>query len=162
MEACEVTKTKISITDDIELRNELDQIYEVASQVLLCKFALALAAHILELINYTDPVNDIIKEGFLINEQWQKGNIRMHDVRQVSFKIHQMAKASENAIVCAALRVAGHAVATGHMRQHAMVASDYAIRVINLLKPDNMDAVKKERLWQINQLKEIKKENIDS
>ena len=54
------------------------------------------------------------------------------------------------------MRVCGHAVATGHMKEHAMVASDYAVRVIDLLHPDKMDEVRKERLWQIDRLKEIK------
>ena len=67
-----------------------------------------------------------------------------------------MAKSSEDDIISTALRIVGHAVATGHMKEHAMVASDYAAKVINSLCPTNMDAVKKERLWQINHLKEIK------
>ncbi len=53
----------------------------------------------------------------------------------------------------------GHAVAAGHMKEHAMVASDYAVKVINLKYPMDMEAVKKERLWQIDELKEIKKSN---
>lgn len=153
-----MTKTKIKIADDTKLRKELDFEYENSSQVQLCKYALDLATHILELINYPDLDNDTITEGFLINEQWQKGNARMHDVRKISFKIHQMAKASENVIICTALRVVGQAVATGHMKEHSMVASDYAVKVINLLNPNSMDAVKKERMWQINHLKEIKKQ----
>ena len=152
----QMIKVKIKIVDDIELRKELDSEYEISSQVKLCKYALLLATHTLELINYPDMDNDIIKEGFFINEQWQKGNVRMHDVRQIGFKIHQMAKASEDDIICTALRVVGQAVATGHMKEHAMVASDYAVKVINCLYPNNMDAVKKERMWQINHLKEIK------
>ncbi len=151
-----MTKSRINIVDDAELRDELDQEYDSASQVQLCRYALMLAVHILELIDDTDLDDGTIKEGFLINEQWQSGKARMHDVRQASFRIHQMAKMSEDAIVSAALRVAGHAVATGHMRQHAMVASDYAIRVINLLYPNRMEAVKKERLWQIDHLKQSK------
>ena len=151
-----MTKVKIKIADDTELRKELDSEYEISSQVKLCKYALLLAAHILELINYPDMDNDTIKEGFFINEQWQKGNVRMHDVRQIGFKIHQMAKASEDDIICTALRVVGQAVATAHMKEHAMVASDYAVKVINLVHPNNMDEVKKERLWQINHLKKIK------
>ena len=151
-----MTKVKIKIVDDTELRKELDMEYDFSSQEQLCKYALLLAHHILELINYPDMDNETIKEGFFINEQWQKGNARMHDVRKISFKIHQMAKSSEDDIISTALRVVGHAVATGHMKEHAMVASDYAVKVINLLCPNNMDAVKKERLWQINHLKEIK------
>lgn len=151
-----MTKVKIKIVDDTELRKELDMEYDFSSQEQLCKYALLLAHHILELINYPDMDNETIKEGFFINEQWQKGNVRMHDVRQIGFKIHQMAKASEDDIICTALRVVGQAVATAHMKEHAMVASDYAVKVINLVHPNNMDEVKKERLWQINHLKEIK------
>ena len=73
----------------------------------------------------------------------------------IFFKIHQFAKTNEDPVSKAALRVIGHAVSAGHMKEHAMVASDYAVKVINLLHPDNMDAVKKERLWQIEHLKEI-------
>ncbi len=151
-----MTKPKIKIMDDPKLRKELDYEYELSSQVQLCKYALDLAAHIFELINYPVLDQDTIKEGFLINEQWQQGNARMHDVRQISFKIHQMAKASEDVIITTALRVAAHAVAAGHMQEHAMVASDYAVKTINLLNPKNMDAVKQERLWQINRLRKIK------
>ena len=86
--------------------------------------------------------NDTINEGFFINEQWQKGNARMYDVRQAGFRIHRMTKASDDDITRTALRVVGQAVATGHMKEHAMVASDYA--------------VKHERLWQISCLKAIK------
>ena len=105
-----MTKAKIRIPDDTKLRCRLDQEYEDASQIQLCKYALMLAAHILELINYPD--SDTIKEGFLLNELWQQGSARIHDVRQISFRIHQIAKASEDASVSAALRVVGHAVAT--------------------------------------------------
>ena len=118
-----MTKTRIRIPDNTELRTRLDQEYEDASQVQLCRYALMLAAHILKLIDGSKLNHDTIKEGFWINEQWQEGNARMHDVRQVSFKIHQMAKASEDMAVCTALRVVGHAVATAHMREHKAVNS---------------------------------------
>lgn len=151
-----MTKVKIKMVDDSQLRKELDLEYDLSSQVKLCKYALLLAKHILQLINYPDAKNEIIKMGFVVNEKWQNSEARMHDVRQIAFKIHQLAKKNEDEIISTALRVVGHAVATGHMREHAMVASDYAIKVINFLYPNNIDAVKKERLWQIEQLKKIK------
>ena len=43
-----MTKTRISIPDDTELRFRLDQEYEDASQVQMCRYALMLAAHILK------------------------------------------------------------------------------------------------------------------
>lgn len=36
-----------------------------------------------------------------------------------------------------------------------MVASDYAIKTINLISPNDFDAVTKERRWQFNKLKKV-------
>lgn len=63
--------------------------------------------------------------------------------------MHQLAKVCNDPVVQAALRVAGQAVGTGHMREHTMVASDYTIKTINLKYPNDINAVKAEREWQI-------------
>jgi hypothetical protein len=135
------TKVKIKISDDIILRNRLDELYENTNQVTLAQWSLCLAKHILEITAMEYWYNQIVLNGFAVNEQWQNEKARMHDVRQAGFKIHQLAKQSENEIEKAALRVLGQAVATGHMREHAMVASDYAVKVINLLCPNDIIAV---------------------
>lgn len=46
------------------------------------------------------------------------------------------------------------AVAAGHMREHAMVASDYVIKVVNLLYPKGQRAILDESHWQIDRLQE--------
>ena len=76
----------------------------------------------------------------------------MHDVRQAGFKIHALTKETEDVLYITVLRVIGQAVGTGHMREHAMVASDYAIKVVNLLQPGNKEAIITEREWQISNL----------
>lgn len=146
------TKVKIKINDNPELRLKLDTIYEKKSQIQMAQWAIKLAKHILESINYDYTNYEAIQEGFKINERWQRGELRMHDVRQAGFKIHKIAKECPDLITQAALRVAGHAVGTGHMKEHAMVASDYAVKVINLMFPDNVEAVTKERKWQLEAL----------
>ncbi|WP_242852632.1 putative immunity protein [Acetobacterium bakii] len=143
------TMVKIKIKDNVELREKLDRIYEDTSQLELAHWALNLTKHIFSLIDYDYESESIIVDGFTANEMWQQGKARMHDVRQAGFKVHQLAKASSDVIFQAALRVAGQAIGTGHMREHAMVASDYAIKVVNLKFPDNISAVKTEREWQI-------------
>ncbi len=149
-----MTKTKIRIMDDAKLREELDREYESSTKAQSCRYALMLARHILEMISCQE--NETIKEGFLTDEKLLKGDESVGDVRKASLKIHRMARECEDPLVSAALRVCGHAVAAGHMKEHAMVASDYAVRVIDLLHPGKMDEVRKERLWQIDRLKEIK------
>ena len=65
------TKVKIKILDDVGLRTVLDAAYEQSSQVKICKYVLALAKHILELVHYEDMNNAIIQNGLKINEEWQ-------------------------------------------------------------------------------------------
>ena len=147
------TRAKIKINDVPELRTILDTIYDSKTQIQLARWALGLAEHILALVEY-DYKNDLaIQNGFTVNKMWQANAARMFDVRQAGFKVHQQAKACDDQVVQAALRVAGQAVGTGHMREHAMVASDYAIKTINLKYPGDMDAVISEREWQINSLR---------
>ncbi|MBR3356677.1 MAG: hypothetical protein IKG46_02505 [Solobacterium sp.] len=150
-----MTRVKIRIRDDTAARDRLDAEYEASSQIRMCRYALQLANHIFQLIDYPETENEMIREAFHVNELWQSGNARMHDVRKAAFRIHQAAKECSDGITAAALRTAGHAAASAHMKEHAMVASDYAVRVINLLYPDDMDAVRKEREWQLTALKSI-------
>lgn len=150
-----MTKTKIKMADDVGFRKILDNEYEKSSQVKLCKYALLLSTHILAMVEFEDMSNPIIQAGYVVNENWQRGKARMHDVRQAGFEIHRLAKNNPDSITQTALRVLGQAVATGHMREHAIVASDYAVKVINLLFPGDVNAVRQERLWQIEQLRDI-------
>ena len=148
------TRVKIKINDIPELRSTLDAIYEGKTQVQLAQWALSLAEHILVLVGYDYENDSIVQAGFTTNRQWQSGAARMFDVRQAGFKVHQLAKMCNDPVVQSALRVAGQAIGTGHMREHAMVASDYAIKTINLKYPNDLNAVKAEREWQIAILKQ--------
>ncbi len=147
------TKVKIKITDIPELRAVLDEIYENKTQLQLAEWALKLAEHTFEFVGYNYETDMIIQKGFDMNRQGQIGAVRMFDVRQAGFRIHQMAKACTDPVMQAALRVAGQAVGTGHMREHAMVASDYAVKTINLKFPGDVSMVKTERTWQIETLR---------
>ena len=149
------TRVKVKINDISELRGELDTICDEKMQLQLAQWALKLAEHILTLVGYNYEADPVIQNGFDTNRQWQAGIARMFDVRQAGFKMHQLAKSCNDPIQQAALRVTGQAVGTGHMREHAMVASDYAIKVINLKHPGDIRAVKAEREWQIKTLKQV-------
>ena len=124
------TKVKIKIKDNNELRKEIDELYENVDQIYLAKWSLSMAKHILQIIDIDYESIDEIVEGFKVNELWQVKKARMHDVRQAAFKIHKIARECDSEIKKTALRVAGQAVASGHMKEHAMVASDYAVKTI--------------------------------
>ena len=149
------TVVKIKISDDESLRKRLDNIYRTKTQVQLARWALMLAKHILEIVDFNYASNEIIQQGFAVNEAWQREEVRMHEVRQAGFQVHRLARECNDKVTQAALRVAGQAIGTGHMREHAMVASDYAIKTMNLKYPNNVDEVVKERKWQITTMEFI-------
>ncbi|MBB1557797.1 hypothetical protein HG437_000185 [Candidatus Saccharibacteria bacterium] len=45
-------------------------------------------------------------------------------------------------------------IGTGHMPEHTVVASDYAIKVISLLHPGDRAAATHERQWQVRVMRE--------
>lgn len=154
------TKCKIKIQDDIKLRETIDQEYEKTNQVILAKWSLQIAKHILELVKIPYTTIPEVVKGFAVNENWQQQKARMHDVRQAGFQVHALARSATDTIVSNALRVTGQAIGSAHMREHAMVTSDYAIKVINLLYPNDVASVTNERIWQWKTLCQIKeKEN---
>ncbi len=53
------------------------------------------------------------------------------------------------------IRVAGQAVASGHMREHAIITSDYAVKTIGLISSNDIEAITFEREWQLNELKKF-------
>ena len=144
------TKPKIKIIDNSKLRAEIDLLYEKAEHISLAKWALAMSKHIMKIagIDY-ESINDIVN-GFKVNEAWQNGKSRMYDVRQAGFAANRIARDCKDETRKAAMRAAVQSIGSGHMREHAMVTSDYSIKVINLLYPDNINAITVEREWQLN------------
>ncbi len=144
------TKVKLKINDNLNLRDKLDSVYETASKIQVARWALNLATHILQISANEYLNNEIIKNGFQVNYLWQEEKANMNNVRQAGFKVHKLAKQCQDESIRIALRVVGHCVATGHMKEHGMIGSDYAIKYMNLVFPNNNEAVKKEREWQID------------
>ena len=149
------TQPKIKLVDDPGIRKEIDALYETANQVLLARWPLSVAKHILSLAGIGFGAVEEIAEGFHTNELWQTGKAGMHDVRQAGFKVHRLAREAGDDVRKTALRAAGQAVGSGHMRAHAMVASDYAVKVIGLLTKNDPRAISGERIWQLMELHAI-------
>lgn len=148
-----MTTIKIKITDNSVLRKEIDHLYEQTDQITVASWSLALSKHILTIAKIDYNSIDEIVNGFKENERWQVNKASVYDVRQASLKIHKLAKKCDSEITKIALRVVGQAVSSGHMKEHAMVASDYAIKIIGLLSSNDSNAITLEREWQLNELK---------
>jgi hypothetical protein len=151
-----IIEPKIKISDNHELRKKLNEQFDLCDQVMVAKWALNLSRHIFEVAKIANI--GAIENGFHVNEEWQIGKCRMYDVRQAGFEVHKIAKETKSEIEQTCLRVAGQAIATGHMKEHGLVASDYAIKLINLMWPNNIKKVEEERNWQITILNGVYEE----
>ena len=150
------TKTKIKIIDNTILRAEIDELYEQTNQIDLAKWAIHCAKHVLPLADFEIIDFSSVENGFKTNELWQIGKASVHEVRQAGFKIHEVARKCKSEIARNAMRTVGQAVGVGHMREHAMVCSDYAIKTIQLAFPDQTEKISQERQWQLNEIKQYK------
>lgn len=140
--------------DDIpELKDELIAVFDSKSHKDISRYSLLLAQHILNLTNI-QPC-DAINECFDINRKWQEGKARFQEARQVAFMIHRLAREEKDPIKIKVLRVMGQVAATPHVKRHALIASDYAITLINLMYPKNLEEVSKERKIQIELMKSV-------
>lgn len=141
------------IEDIPELKYRLIDISESKSHKQMSKYSLLLAEHILKVSNIEKSSD--IAECFEINLKWQEGKVKFQDARNVAFKINRLAREEKNPVRVKVLRAMGQVAATPHVKWHALIASDYAITLINLLYPNDLDEVKKEREIQIELMKSV-------
>ena len=141
------------INDIPELKVRLIDISEGKSHKQMSKYGLLLAEHILE-ISKTEYNSDIA-ECFEINQKWQDGKVKFQDARNVAYKINGLAREEKDPVRVKVLRAMGQVAATPHVRYHALIASDYAVTLINLMYPKDLDEVKKEREFQIELMKGV-------
>lgn len=149
------TPYKIKIQDIEPLREQLDELYAIANTEQLCDFALQLAEHTLDMLNFPKPYPETISEAFRTHLALRQKEAKVFDLRQVLFALHTQAKSEQEPEKQAALRAVGQALASAHMQEHIMHACDYALRCVGLLYPGDSSALEKERLWQIETLKKL-------
>lgn len=154
------TKPKITIRDNAELRAEIDKLCEITEKVEWAKWSIMCAKHILPLSKVENIDMNEIESGIEINELWQVGRASVYDVRQAGFRIHAVARSCKTEIGKNAIRTVWHAVATGHMREHAMVCCDYAIKTIQWAFPNDQEQITEERIWQLEALRWVRAEDV--
>lgn len=145
------TPYKIKIRDDEDKRNELEQVLNRLSQRELAIWARKNADRFISYIDIGDEKikDDIVFKTSDILQKRIEGKINVFELRNAGFLANMLAKNSLNELSKLSSRVYAQAVATGHMRGHAIVSSDYAIKVINLLHNNSKREAGNERTRQI-------------
>jgi hypothetical protein len=150
------TTAKIRIEDNFELRDALNSEYLLATQHQLSKFGAAIVEHVKEMVEFDEDAAMLIERGLLLNKQWQNGSAAVFEVWQVGLEIYKKAREYQKLIDKTALGAVSQAIASIQMNEHAMVATDFAVRLVRLLNPNDENAVEQERQWQLNCLKNLK------
>jgi hypothetical protein len=145
--------------DDIpDLRIELENIFDSKNHKEIVKYCLLLGQHILKMTKI-EPDNEII-ESFEINKKWLneetgKGFAKFQNARNAAGKLLDMASDEKDPIKEKIYRIMAQIANSPHVKNHALWASDYAIKLINKMYPNNFDEVKKEREIQIELMKSV-------
>lgn len=140
--------------DDIpSLKAELIALCEEKSHPAVSTYALLLAEHVLQMTG--TPRDAAIEACFAVNQRWQAGQAGFQEARDVAGGMFQLARAEGNPVKTKVLRILGQVAATPHVKRHALIASDYAVTLINTLHPQDLEAVRMERLLQIQLIQSV-------
>lgn len=147
------SRSKIKITDDTALRDDIEQCMTFLTQVDLAKWAIAVAKHVQTYLDVEFPDHVDLEGAIEVNALWQQGQATVYQLRQAAFAVHKLARACKSESARAAARAMGQAIAVGHMRGHAIVASDYAIKAVGIDAQGDMKRISEERAWQLQEIK---------
>lgn len=148
-------QSKLKIIDNINLRETLHDLCDNTDQLMLAKWSVDQTLHTLEVLGIDYKSNNLITRAVNTNLLWQDNKASVHDVRCASLSIHKLARYTDNDIEKTAYRALGHAIASGHVKDHAIIASDYGIKALGLFSNHNEDIIASERKLQINNLREL-------
>lgn len=140
--------------DDIPaLKQKLIDVFDAKTHRDISRYGLLLADHVLQLAGI--PMNETLQACYTVNQRWQEGGAKFQEARDVSGTIHDLAREEKDPARAKALRAVAQVAAIPHVKRHALIASDYAIKVVNLLYPGNREEVKKERERQIGLMESV-------
>jgi hypothetical protein len=140
--------------DDIpELKDELIAVFESKSKKDTSHYGMLLVQHVLSLTN-VQPCN-AINECIDVSKRWQEGKAIYQETRQAAAMIPDLARVEKDPVKAKVLRVVGQVTLIPHVKRHALIASEYAITLINLMYPKDLEEVRKERKIQIELMKGV-------
>ena len=155
---------KDSDLSDIGIIRKIDDLPQLKAQLIeefdlkshdhhaISRYSVLLAQHVLTLTGI--PADAAMRSAIDINLKWQAGLVKFQAARDVAFELHNLAREEKDPIKVKVYRILAQVAATPHVKRHALIASDYAVTLINRMAPKDMDAVQKEREIQISLMRQ--------
>lgn len=146
--------TIIKKLDDVpELKEKLVAMYETKSHKDISRYSLLLAEHVLSLTGM--PRNETVESCLSVSRAWQEGRAKFQEARQVAFALHRLAREETNPVYVLVCRTLGQIAATPHVKRHALIASDYAVKLVNRMCPGDFEQVRTMREKQISLMESV-------
>lgn len=147
----------VKIVDNLAKRIQLEEALAQLSQADLAKWAILNGERFIQDIDINDSQKkiEIIAATKAMFLKRIDGQASAYELRQAGFLANTLAKEAVSETGKFAGRIFAQAIATGHMRGHAIISADYAIKVANLKHPNDMDTVIAERKQQIQLVSKI-------
>jgi hypothetical protein len=154
-----------SYLGDVSLPGHIDDIPALKAKLIaafdakagdhqaISRYAVLLASHLLEATNV--PRDDATDACLTVNEQWQAGTVRFQAARNVGGRMLALAREERDPVRAKVLRALAQVALTPHVKRHALIASDYALKAINTLHPGDLAAARREREAQIGLMESV-------
>jgi hypothetical protein len=120
---------------------------------LLALWAATCAEHVLPLFERVAPSDRRPREAIDAARAWAHGELPMMAARSRGGHAMSAARPLRGAARLAA-HAAGQAACVGHVAEHDLGAAAYAIKAVHAANPHDLDAGRRERDWQRDQLPE--------
>ncbi|MDR0461749.1 MAG: hypothetical protein LBG88_00195 [Christensenellaceae bacterium] len=142
------------IFDTPNLRNDFISVFDTKTKKEMVQFGLAYGKHILEITGLT-PTSEI-EHTFVAMQRWLDGKVNYHEARNIAFRELYTKAREENDIVKEKFyKTFAQIACIPHVKFHGLWATDFAVTLINVMHPNNIDEVAKERKFQIQLLNKI-------
>lgn len=153
------TKLNINKFENKELRNQILELSNTASSKDLSKWAFIIIKHAYNScgIDY-EPIPYIV-EGFLVLDLYLKDKASLSDIRREAFQMEKYTRLinKDSYKLIALSQGASCAVGTPVTIGKSLASSDYCIKAIWINTSESEEAIKKERIYQMQILKAILK-----
>jgi hypothetical protein len=151
------TEININEFEDKELRNQLLELSNTASSKDLAKWAFMIIKHAYNSCGIDYGPIPYVVEGFLVLDLYLKEKASLSDIRREAFQMEKYTRQlnSDSKKLSALSQGAASAVGTPYTIGKSLVCSDYCIKAIWIDTSNSIEAIKRERLYQIQILKAI-------
>jgi hypothetical protein len=147
-----MAKRRFTLADQDEA---LVALIKTAKHKTLARWAIACAERVLPYFVEKYPQDHRPQQALVALQHWiDSGIFSMKAIRTASLSAHASAReVGEDTPARSAARAAGQAVATAHVRTHAIGAAQYALQALSRLgKDDYQTIIAQERVWQYQSL----------